>query len=117
MAPSFAWLLAAVDREVAYRRHSVGVDRADTQQQELETKIISMVRSVPGFVHGYWTEDAETGKLHSFIVFGDEAGARFLKGVVEGNSQAQARVGISYDSLSIVEVKASAYWQGRRESS
>ena len=87
----------------------------DTQQQEMETKIISMVRSLPGFVHGYWTEDAETGKLHSFIVFDDEAGARFLKGVVEGNSQAQARVGISYDSLSIVEVKASAYWQGRRE--
>ena len=85
---------------------------ADTQRQELDTKIVPMVRSLPGFVHGYWTEDAETGKLHSFIVFDNEAGARFLKGVVEGNSQAQARVGISYDSLSIVEVKASAYRQG-----
>lgn len=90
---------------------------ADTHRQELETKIVPMVRSLPGFVHGYWTEDAETGKLHTFIVFDDEAGARFLKGVVEGNSQAQARVGISYDSLSIVEVKASTDRQGRRDSS
>ena len=81
---------------------------ADAQRQELETKIVPMVRSLAGFVYGYWTEDAETGKLHSFIVFDDEAGARSLKGVVEGNSQAQARVGISYDSLSIVEIKASA---------
>jgi len=86
----------------------------DTQRQELETKKVPMVRSLPGFVHGYWTEDAETGRLHSFIVFDDEAGARFLKGVVEGNSQAHERVGISYDSLSIVEVKASASRQGGR---
>ena len=88
---------------------------AETHRQELETKIVPMVRSVPGFVQGYWTEDAETGKLHSFIVFDDEAGARILKGVVEGNSQAQARVGISYDSLSIVEVKASTDREGRRD--
>ena len=81
---------------------------ADTQQQELDTKIVPLVRRLPGFVDGYWTEDAETGKLHSFVVFDDEAGARFFKGVVEGSSQAQARVGISYDSLSIVEVKARA---------
>ena len=87
---------------------------ADTQRQELDTKIVPMVRSLPGFVQGYWTEDAETGRLHSFIVFDDEAGARFLKGVVEGNSQAQARVGISYDSLSVVEVKASASRKGGR---
>ncbi len=87
---------------------SAAREMADSHRQELDTKIVPMVRSLPGFVHGYWTEDAETGKLHSFIVFDDEAGARFLKGVVEGNSQAQARVGISYDSLSIVEVKASA---------
>jgi len=90
---------------------------ADTHRQELEARIVPMVRSLPGFVHGYWSEDAETGKLHSFIVFDDEAGARLLKGVVEGNSRAQARVGISYDSLSIVEVKASTDRERRRDSS
>jgi hypothetical protein len=33
---------------------------------------------------------------------------RRLKDVVESDSQAQARAGISYDSLSIVTVQASA---------
>jgi len=80
----------------------------DPQRQALDARIVSMARSLPGFVQGYWTEDAETGKLHSFIVFDEESGARLLKGIVEGNSQAQARVGISYDSLSIAEVKVSA---------
>lgn len=70
---------------------SAAREMADSHRQELDTRIVPMVRSLPGFVHGYWTEDAETGKLHSFIVFDDEAGARFFKGVVEGNSQAQAR--------------------------
>jgi len=85
---------------------SAALGMEDALWQELNTRIVPMVQSLPGFLHGYWSEDAETGKLHSFVIFDDEAGARSLKGVAEGNSQAQARVGISYDSLSIVEIKA-----------
>jgi hypothetical protein len=78
------------------------------QQEELETRIVPLVRSLPGFVQGYWTVDEQTGKLHSFIVFDAEDGVRRLKDVVESDSPAQARAGISYDSLSIVAVQASA---------
>jgi hypothetical protein len=78
------------------------------QQEELETRIVPLVQSLPGFVQGYWTVDEQTGKLHSFIVFDAENNARGLKDVVEGDSQAQAKAGISYDSLSIVAVQASA---------
>ncbi len=67
---------------------SAAQEMADSHRQELDTRIVPMVRSLPGFVRGYWTEDAETGKLHSFIVFDDEAAARFLKRVVEGSSRA-----------------------------
>jgi hypothetical protein len=77
-------------------------------QEELETRIVPLVRNLPDFVQGYWTADQQTGKLHSFIVFEEEGGVRGLKDVVESDSQAQARAGISYDSLSIVTVEASA---------
>jgi hypothetical protein len=78
------------------------------QQEELETRVVPLVRSLPGFVQGYWAVDEQTGKLHSFIVFDAEDGVRRLKDVVENDSPAQARAGISYDSLSIVAVQASA---------
>jgi hypothetical protein len=77
-------------------------------QEELETRIVPLVRELPGFVQGYWTADEQTGKLHSFIVFDEKDDVRRLKDVVESDSQPQARAGISYDSLSIVTVQASA---------
>jgi hypothetical protein len=77
-------------------------------QEELEARIVPLVRSLPGFVQGYWTVDEQTGKLHSFIVFDAENNVRRLKDLVEGDSQARARAGISYDSLSVVAVQASA---------
>jgi hypothetical protein len=62
--------------------------------------------ALPGFVEGYWTLDAETGKLHSFIVFEDEPAVWRLKTAIEGRSGDQARAGLSYDRLSVVEVRA-----------
>ena len=79
-----------------------------TDAQQTGDPLIPTVSKLPGFVQGYWTVDAETGKLHCFIVFDDEDEVRQLKGAIEGESQAQAQSGLSYDRLSIVEVKASA---------
>jgi hypothetical protein len=62
--------------------------------------------ALPSFVEGFWTVDAETGKLHSFIVFEDESAVRRLKEAIEGRSGDQARAGLSYDRLSVVEVRA-----------
>lgn len=62
--------------------------------------------SLSGFVEGYWMVDTETGKLHSFVVFEDESGVRQLKEAIERRSGAQARAGLSYDRLSVVEVSA-----------
>lgn len=72
------------------------------------------IEQLPGLVETFWAADAETGKMHSFDVFSDEQGARRLKGMIETCSQVQARAGLSYDRLSIVEVKA---WTSREAAS
>jgi hypothetical protein len=64
------------------------------------------VPTVPGFVQGFWSADAETGKLHSFIVFDHEEGARRCKATLESSIRAQAVAGLTYDRLSVVEVTA-----------
>ncbi len=64
------------------------------------------ITHLPGFVQAFWSLDAETGKVHSFDVFEDEGAVLRLRDLLEAKSGAQARAGLSYDRLSIVEVKA-----------
>jgi hypothetical protein len=64
------------------------------------------VPTLPGFVQGYWSADAETGKVHSFILFDHEEGARRCKATLESSIREHALAGLTYDRLSVVEVTA-----------
>jgi hypothetical protein len=73
-------------------------------------------RRLPGLLQSFWALDAETGKMHSFDLFEDEDAVRGLKSLLEASSADHARTGLSYDRLSIVEVKAWAAPRPRRRA-
>lgn len=82
--------------------------RLPEQQQGLHEQIVPVVSKLPGFVAGYWNRDPVTGKAHGLIVFETEADARRLKEFIQGDTKRAAEAGLTYDSLAIVEVLASA---------
>jgi hypothetical protein len=78
------------------------------QDKRLQELIIPSIRSHPGFVAGYWMRDPESGKGHTTIVLDSEPSARAFKEIVLGNTQSQAKAGITNDSLAVVEMLAQA---------
>ncbi len=80
----------------------------DEQDRGLLTQVIPSVRTYPGFVRGYWMRDPETGKAHTTIVLDDAETAQAFKRLVQSNRQAHAQVGITNDTLTVVEVTATA---------
>jgi hypothetical protein len=82
--------------------------RGDVQPQSLHDRYPSRLASCPGSstATGPPTPRPASCIASSSLTMRSRC-ARF-KAAVEGNSRAQARVGISYDSLSIVEIKTSA---------
>ena len=87
---------------------SMAQGRLDEQLRELHDKVVPRVKNLPGFVAGYWNRDPVTGKAHGLAVFEDEADARHLKEFIEGDTKRSAEFGMTYDSLAVVEVVASA---------
>jgi hypothetical protein len=83
--------------------------RHEEQDQGLHELIIPAVRDHPGFVAGYWMRDPDTGKGHTTIVLENERAARAFKESVLGNTQNQAKAGITTDSLALVEMLAQAH--------
>jgi hypothetical protein len=81
----------------------------DTQDQGLHELVIPSVRNHPGFVAGYWMRDPHSGKGHTTIVLDSEQSAQAFKENVLGNSQNQAKAGITTDSLAVVEILAQAH--------
>lgn len=82
--------------------------RLDDQLRELRDQVIPRVNRLPGFVVGYWNRDPVTGKAHGLAVFQNEADARHLKEFIQGDTKRTAEFGMTYDSLAVVEVLASA---------
>ena len=80
----------------------------DKQDQGLHALVIPSVRNHPGFVVGYWMRDVDSGKGHTTIVLESEQSAQAFKENVLGNSQNQAKAGITADSLAVVEIIAEA---------
>jgi hypothetical protein len=80
----------------------------DKQDQGLHELVIPSVRNHPGFVAGYWMRDPHSGKGHSTILLDSEHSAQALKESVLGNTQNQAKAGITTDSLAVVEILAQA---------
>jgi hypothetical protein len=82
--------------------------RTAEQRLVLHERIVPSARQVPGFVSGYWTSAAESGRSYSFILFDSEEAARGFKKSVEGNTENQVRVGIGRNELMVVEIVAQA---------
>ena len=82
--------------------------RLDEQLTGLHNQEVPKVTKLPGFVAGYWNRDPVTGKAHGLTVFENETEARRLKEFIQGDTKGAAEAGMTYDSLAIVEVLASA---------
>jgi heme-degrading monooxygenase HmoA len=79
------------------------------RQDEALPGIMEGVRSRPGFVHGYWTSDAEDSSVNvSFVVWESRERAEEFRQSVLGNAAAQLKGGIRNKGLRIVQVDASA---------
>jgi quinol monooxygenase YgiN len=61
-------------------------------------RLVSMVKSVPGFVRGTWASDGTKG--FSFIVMEDEASARELA----GNAGAPPDASVTFNSVDVLEI-------------
>jgi hypothetical protein len=85
---------------------SLDAARADQQQAGL-AGIVEGVRSVPGFVAGYWAADG-TDRRHTFIAFDSRPAAEEFERGVRRNASNQAAAGVTLDSLTVTTVIASA---------
>jgi hypothetical protein len=82
--------------------------RLDEQLRGLNDRVVPRISKLPGFVAGYWNRDPLTGKAHGLAVFENEGEVRRLKEFIQGDTKGAAEAGVTYDSLAIVEVLASA---------
>jgi hypothetical protein len=80
----------------------------EEQLRVLHEEVVPRTVGMPGFVCGHWTHDPETGKAHSMIIFSSSRAASNFKALVTTRSQAIARLGVTNDILSSVDVVASA---------
>jgi hypothetical protein len=76
----------------------------DQQLQALNTMIIPMVKSQPGFRHGYWSYDRPGAKSYSYILVESEEAARKFAGMVKENNSRPNPFGVALESLTIVEL-------------
>lgn len=89
-------------------RWSLDPSRAEEQQRALEG-IVDGVKRSPGFVRGFWSQDADDPGVHlTYIVFETLQDARAFRSAVEANASAQAESGVQRDELRLVEVIADA---------
>jgi hypothetical protein len=79
---------------------------ADLQDAVL-TDIVAGVRSIPGFVAGYWAAEPGRRHRHTFVVFDQESVARRFADDVQGNAVNQADAGVTLKRLTIADVIAS----------
>jgi len=78
------------------------------QLRALRDEIVPQTTRAPGFLHGYWTHDPETGKAHTMIIFSSSQAAHDYKAQISRRYQAIAQLGIIGDILRTVDVVTSA---------
>lgn len=87
-------------------RFSLDPSRVEQQQQNLQDRIIPMVRQSPGFLGGYWTREHAANMAHNVILFESEEAARNFKNAVEQNAEMQVAAGVTFQGAVIAEVVA-----------
>jgi hypothetical protein len=67
-----------------------------------------MVRTLPGFVAGFWTWDHATNVTYGFVVFDTDAQARTLETYLRSNAEELAEKGTRLERAAVGEVIGAA---------
>ncbi len=88
----------------------VGVWEMDPAMRQAQTaalqRIVPGVAQLPGVVNGYWSDFADPGQSHTFIVFETRETAESFAAQVLGNTKNQAASGVRNISLDLLEIQA-----------
>ncbi len=87
------------------------LDRAwdEEHQRTVEEQLIPITREVPGFVSGYWMSDPAEPRSHVLTIWDTEEQARAFIGFVQGRRPQAEEGGVSYESMTLVEVVGEAH--------
>ena len=70
--------------------------QAEQQDEGLRSEVVPLVRSLPGFVRGLWTDEDDSGRSHTNLVFDSEEHARDFVAFMRSERVARAEeVGIT----------------------
>ncbi|MDQ3304114.1 MAG: hypothetical protein M3518_12305 [Actinomycetota bacterium] len=81
----------------------------EEQQRTVEEQLIPTTREVPGFVAGYWMSDPAESRTHVLTLWDTEEQARTFIGFVQGRRPEAEKAGVSYESMTAVEVIGEAH--------
>jgi hypothetical protein len=92
---------------------TVGVFKMDPglfarQRQELDERIVPLVRHQPGFVSATWSYDRDAGRSYALVVLDSEDAARKLAAFVTERSSIPNDAGVELESIVVTEVLAEA---------
>jgi hypothetical protein len=91
----------------------IGIFKMDTkhferQRQELNERIVPLVKHQPGFVSATWTYDRVLGRSYSFAIFDSEEAANRMAVFVRGDGSRPNDAGVQMESIVVAEVLAEA---------
>jgi len=81
----------------------------EEQQRTVEEQLIPTTRQVPGFVSGYWMSDPAAPRTHVLTIWDTKEQARTFIGFVQGRRPDAEKAGVSYESMTAVEVIGEAH--------
>lgn len=81
----------------------------EEQQRTLDEQLIPTTREVPGFISGYWMSDPAEPRTHVLTIWDTEEQARTFIDFVQGRRPEAEKAGVSYESMTAVEVIGDAH--------
>jgi hypothetical protein len=99
--------------EEALMHTLVGIFKMDSaryarQKQELEERIVPLVKHQPGFVSATWSYDRDAGRSFSVVIFESETAARKMAAFVGEQARAANDAGVELESITVAELVAEA---------
>lgn len=76
------------------------------QRQELDERIVPLVKHQPGFVSASWSYDTEQHRSFAVLIFDSERAARGMAEFVRERMAQGNDAGVQLDSLVVAEVDA-----------
>ena len=78
----------------------------ERQRAMLHDHIVPGVRQAGGLINGYWSDDPNSDRSFTFIVFDTREAADAFASSVRGNSEAQRESGVTMIDLVILDITA-----------